>query len=322
MARLLVSIPPCLRGDRFATSSRDSLQHQLINSWTAAGFQVVSLNTVSELQAHPLHRVALEQAGLEVLEVPSSKPDFPDYLPNLAAALGLASNRYPGDVLAIANADIHISLDSDSSSLLHNLQPDQFLLAHRTDIQEQYVFGLPILERQRALQDQPFLPGIDFVAARAQAFRAALPFLGQELTIGLPWWDLLLPMALLSAGATKQHLNSLQFLHLSHSDRWDLRWQDRIGKSATQHLNASIKGFRAPVTAFIWSLAYQKLTSPLQHPRILYSRLRSNLHQLRRERRGPVYLHDVLRMTEGLVCEPGWPLDRRWVMAWQPEKPL
>lgn len=322
MTRLLVSIPPRLRGVDFANSSPDSLQHQIIKSWFAAGFQVISLNTVSELLANPLHRDALQQAGLEVLEVPPSKPDFPNYLPNLAAALGLASDRFAGEVLAIANADIHISLDQQSSSLLKDLQTDQFLLAHRTDIREADVFGLPIRDRQQALQDEPFLPGIDFVAARAEAFRAALPFLGEELTIGLPWWDLLLPMALLSAGATKQHLNSLQFLHLRHSDRWELGWQDRIGVSATQHLNAAIQGYRAPVTAFIWSLAYQKLTSRFQHPRILFSRLRSNLHQWRRERRGPVYLHDVLRMTEGIVCEPGWSLDRRWVMAWQPEKPL
>jgi hypothetical protein len=129
-------------------------------------------------------------------------------------------------------------------------------------------------------------------------------------------------MALLAAGATKQHLSCLQFLHLKHSDRWEVRWLDRIGTTATRHMNASIKGFRAPATAFVWSLAYQKLVSPLQSPQIMKSRLRMRIDYLRARRSCPDYLYDVLRMTEGLVCEPGWLLDKRWVMAWQPLPPL
>ena len=318
--RLLVSIPPSLRGEIFADCSDASLQHRLIRSWIAAGFKPLSLNTHLELKKHPAHRSALAKAGVDVLEVPPTGHRFPDYLPNLVAALGLVVDRCPGEVIAITNADIHIALLEPVASRLRDLEPDHFLLSHRTDVNDLALFDLPI-ERRQGREDS-YLPGIDFVAARAEALKAAIPFLGDELTIGMPWWDLLLPMALLAAGASKQHLNSLQFLHLNHSDRWEARWFERIGTTATRHLIAAIQGFRAPVSAFVWSLAYQKLVSPLQSPQVMRSRLRMRLDCLRQPRFCPVYLDDVLRMTEGLVCEPGWSLDKRWIMAWQPVPPL
>lgn len=168
----------------------------------------------------------------------------------------------------------------------------------------------------------PFLPGIDFIAARSEAFTAALPFLGPDLTIGLPWWDLLLPMALFAAGAVSTHLDSQQFMHLSHEDHsWNEAWLIQIGHSATRHLNHRIEGFKAPSTAFIWALAFQQLRSPLQSPRVFRSRLRLAFEHLRRSRKPELYLHDVLRMTEGLVCQKGWSLDERWICAWQ-KQPL
>lgn len=318
--RLLVSIPPSLRGEIFADRFDSSLQRRLIRSWLEAGFKPISLNTPTELQANPDHQAALAEAGVELLEVPPTGVGFPEYLPNLVEALRLASDRFPGEVIALTNADIHITLQESDRAHLHGLRADCFLLSHRTDVADQALFDLPI-ERRHG-DDDSYLGGIDFVVARAEAFKAALPFLGNELTIGLPWWDLLLPMALLAAGATKQHLNSLQILHLKHTDRWDIRWFDRIGTTASRDLNASIQGYRVPAAAFVWSLAYRKLVSPLQSPQVMKSRLITFLEYLRARRSCPVYLYDVLRMTEGFVCEQGWPLDQRWIKYWQPMPPL
>ncbi|MFM7675020.1 MAG: hypothetical protein ACKO5F_05445, partial [Synechococcus sp.] len=232
------------------------MQRQLIHSWFAAGFQPVSLNTASELNTHPRHRFALEAEGVEVLEVPSSNREFPAYLPNLACSLHLAVQRFPGEVLAITNADILFDLHHTTTGMLGRLPKDRFLLAHRCDVSDRSLIQHGATDR-RLVEPRPFLPGIDFVAACSEAFAAALPFLGEDLTIGLPWWDLLLPIALFAAGATSQHLDSFQFLHLMHEDRWDVQWLDRVGASATKHLNATIAGYKAPVTAFIWSLAFQ-----------------------------------------------------------------
>lgn len=322
MARLLVSVPPTLRGEIFSGSSDSSIQKCLIRSWLNAGLNPVSLNTSSELEANPRHREALRQAGLEIIEVPPTNANFPSYLPNLVSALRLAVDRFPREVIAITNADIYVNLDDSTSTLLNTLSVDRFLISHRTDVTDDSIFFLPIAQQMAQEDASKYLPGIDFIAARAEALRAALPFLGNELTIGLRWWDLLLPMALISARATKHHLNSLQFLHLKHSDRWDVRWQVRIGISATRHLNTSIHGYRAPVASFIWSLAYQKLTSPFQSPRIQLSRLRNGIEYLSQRRGCPVYLDEVLRITQGMVCEQGWPLDKMWIHAWHPDPPF
>ena len=302
MTRLLVSIPPSLRGEIFTDLPDSSLQHHLIRSWHEAGFKPISMNTPSELEANPSHRTALANAGVASLEVPSTGVGFPDYLPNLVAALRLVVDRFPGEVIAITNADIHIALQESVLANLRDLESNCFLLSHRTDVNDKALFDLPVEQRHGG--EGSYLPGIDFVAARVEAFKAALPFLGDELTIGLLWWDLLLPMALFAAGATKHHLSSLQFLHLKHSDRWEVDWLYRIGKTATCHLNASIQSFRSPAFAFVWSLAYQKLASPLQSPRVMKSRLGMRLEYMRQGNSYPVYLYDVLRMTKGLVCEP------------------
>jgi hypothetical protein len=302
MTRLLVSIPPSLRGEVFADRPDSSLQHCMIRSWCEAGFKPISLNTPAELEANPSHQSALAAAGVELLAVPSTGVGFPDYLPNLVAALRLVVDRFPGEVIAITNADIHITLQESVVGHLGNLESNSFLLSHRTDVNDKALFDLPIERRHGS--ENSYLPGIDFVAARVETFKSALPFLGDELTIGLPWWDLLLPIALFATGATKHHLSSLQFLHLEHSDRWEVDWLYRIGTTATRHLNASIQSFRSPALAFVWSLAYQKLVSPLQSPKVMRSRMAMRLEYLRQGSSYPVYVYDILRMTKSLVCEP------------------
>ncbi len=314
--RCLVSIPPVLRGVPFGGSDPASLQQRLIRSWMDAGFAVVSLNTASELKAHPNHQECLAQIGVDVQVVPSSGGDYPTYLPNLRESLQLVAQRYPGEVLAITNADIHIALDFTSQQRLAGLRPEEFLLAHRTDVEDNSCLNLLLAERRDQQLHVPFLPGIDFIAARAETFQRASPFLSPDLTIGLPWWDLLLPMALMAAGATRTFLASDQFLHIKHQERWDPRWLDQVGSSATRYLHRQIKAFKAPASAYVWSLAYSKLTSPLQSPSVYKSRLITHVEHIKQRRRCPASLMDTLRLTEALVCEQGWDLDKRWIGSW------
>lgn len=314
--RCLVSIPPVLRGVPFSGSDPASLQQRLIRSWMDAGFAVVSLNTPSELKSHPTHEECLRQLGVDVHVVPSSEGDFPAYLPNLRESLRLVSQRFPGEVLAITNADIHIQFDSPSQQRLARLAATDFLLAHRTDVEDESYLDLAIAERRGQQLHTPFLPGIDFIAARAETFKQAIPFLSPDLTIGLPWWDLLLPMALMAAGATRSFLASDQFLHTKHQERWDPRWLDQVGSSATRFLHRQIKAFKAPASSYVWSLAYSQITSPVQSLSVYKSRFITRIEHLKQRRRCPASLMDTLRLTEALVCEQGWDLDKRWIGSW------
>jgi hypothetical protein len=314
--RCLVSIPPVLRGEAFAASDPSSLHQRLIRSWLQAGFEPVSINTAFELDKHPDHHEHLKALGVGGLVVPATEGNYPPYLPNLRLALELAAERYPGEVLAITNADIFIDLDDSSHHQLRLLRHDGFLMAHRTDIDDDTLFGLSPAERRQLKLCEPFVAGIDFIAARSETMRLATDFLSPDLTIGLPWWDLLLPMALFAVGATRSFLASDQFLHLKHEERWDPRWLDQVGTRATRYLHRTIKTHKAPASAFVWASAYSQLVSPLQTLSAHKSRWITRFEHIKQGRHCPAYLFDVLRMTEGLVCEQSWELDRRWIGTW------
>lgn len=320
--RCLVSIPPVIRGEKLQLVFTSGLQCQLIRSWLDSGFKPVSINTPDELKCNPEHAELLHGLGVDVLEVPPSGGNYPSYLPNLRHALLLAAEHYPEEVIAITNADIHIRLDDSTREKLNSLVPDQFYLAHRMDVSDDSLFSCSIQHRKLQGLHAPFLPGIDFIAARSLTFKQACAYLSPDLTIGLPWWDLLLPICLYAAGAHRQFLDSLCFLHLKHEERWNPRWLDQVGSRATDYLHNQIVEYKAPAMAYVWSLAYAKLRSPLQTPSVYKSRMISRFEWFREGRHCPVYLPAVLRMTEALVCEQGWELDRRWIGAWYADSPL
>lgn len=319
--RCLASIPPVLRGESLASSDASGLQRRVIHSWQEAGFRPTSINTPQELVLHPEHEDLLLEMDVDLLVVPPSAGNYPAYLPNLRASLLQAADHYPEEVLAITNADIHISLSPQARTSLENLEGDQFFLAHRTDVEDDSLFLVSSPRRREMGLYSPFLPGIDFIAARTQTFREACEFLSPHLTIGLPWWDLLLPVSLFAVGATRNFLESEQFLHIQHQERWDPRWLNQVGKPATRYLNQKIKGYQAPASAYVWSLAYGQLMSPLQAPSVYKSRLLNLLRRVRGEARYDDALLGVLRMTEAMVCRQGWDLDSRWIGHWHERSP-
>jgi len=314
--RCLVSIPPLLRGEIFADSFGTSLQHRLIRSWLDAGLKPVSINTSKELNDHPRHAACLKEAGVDVVIVEPSAGNYPPYLPNVRASIVKVASLYPGEVIAIINADIHILFDDRACQAIRNLDKASFLVAHRLDVADDSMFSQTIAQRLSKGSNSPFIPGIDFIAAHSETFKAASHFLSPDLTLGLPWWDLLLPIALYAAGATRTFLESVYFLHIKHEERWDPVWLDQIGTVATRYLDDQIKGYKSPAAAYVWSLAYQALVSPIQSPRIYKSRILSKIGLISAGRRCPAYLLDVLRMTEAMVCQNGWEQDERWISAW------
>lgn len=317
--RCLVSVPPVLRGEAFVDSDSSGLQHRLIRSWIEAGFKPVSVNTSSELSRFPGHRDHLLKAGVDVLEVPPTSGDYPSYLPNLRASILLAAERFPAEVIALTNADIHFRLNNSCFHSLQKLTHADFLVAHRLDVKDDALFDVSFDGSEHIGLARSFLPGIDFIAAQADTLREACTYLSPHLTIGLPWWDLLLPISLYAAGANRSFLESSCFLHVLHEERWDPVWLSKVGILATRFLHRQIEAYKAPASAYVWSLAYSSIVSPVQSLRVYKSRLLTRIDQLRRGDFSPTYLLEILRMTEALVCRPGWELDERWISHWYPD---
>lgn len=261
---LLVSIPPWLRGRRYASADKSSLQNRVIRSWITTGFIPLSVNTRAELQEHPLHAQELAQAGVRVLPVAAPPKPYPDYLPNLLDSLQVCIDTFPDSLIAITNADIYITIcQSEISSLLQNHR--SCILAHRWEVDTvEHDKSHPSEQPLVSLHPSTNVYGIDFVAAKASSFRDSIPFLSKEMAFGLPWWDLYVPLALAASNHQILHIDPSRFLHQRHEDRWDSFWWNKIGKHATRHFYATIKRLQAPPTMRMWINTYKELYSPHQ----------------------------------------------------------
>lgn len=206
-------------------------------------FLPVSVNTSAELKRFPDHAQQLANAEVALLSVEAPATLYPDYLPPLKDTLTKATTTFPDSVIGITNADIIITGNLLHDSACKQLNEDTFFVAHRTDVD-----ALPTHELSTTngntdrLNSSAYRSGIDIVIANAGHLRSSLHYISTDLTIGLPWWDLYLPLALLACNLELHHLNPDKFLHLRHSDRWDESWWNLIGKRATSHLTLSLQG--------------------------------------------------------------------------------
>lgn len=173
-----------------------------IDSWKNAGYDVVSVNAVSEAaqvrQAYP---------GVEVVEVQrdgsvrNGRPlVYVSDMLALMAASGHAS-------VAIANADV-LCL-ADAAAMLRGWQPQGFAYSNRLDIDDRSGAGA----RQHG--------GMDYLIVNTPHLEGlAAP----DFLFGTPWWDYWLPLALMSRGipGTRLSLNGLPVIaHLAHTERWN-----------------------------------------------------------------------------------------------------
>jgi hypothetical protein len=301
---IFASIPPFIRGESLVASGENGFQRGVLRSWVASGLTPVSFNTQSEYDANPEFAKFLLGQGMQAIPVPSTVGAFPSHLPNLVKSLQAIASLHPKGPILLTNADIHIALSSTAKDRLGGLADRRFLLAHRAEVNESQ--RLLIGHRDFRGDKLAVWPsGIDFFAFGPELLRSALGFLSNSLTIGLPWWDMMLPMALLAAGGEPHYLDSTDFLHVSHTERWDGKWWSTIGAEATRHLSRSIDRRMAPLPVRQWAQGYASAVSPIQPPRIFMKRLRMYGSNLRTGRHRSVVLAEVAGMTEAIVCDAG-----------------
>lgn len=266
--KLYTSIPAQLRGEVLAESCATSLQKRVINSWLGAGFTPVSINTPHELTASPLLAEALHNLRVESLVVDGSPDGRRPFLPNLRASLEAMCDDSDSECFAIANADIAISSPGIASSIQSGITPSEFRLAHRTDVVA-WEEGTPEkCDSSRAMPGRPYSGGFDFFVVGRQQLVATMPLLSNDLALGLPWWDVMLPLALIGAGYEPRALPPRHFQHVSHEIAWSREEFTRVGAKATREFFAKCQGPKLPLSLQIWTLAYKQLSSPIHHPRV------------------------------------------------------
>lgn len=305
---LLVSIPPALRGARYTYDDEQSLQNHAIQSWKDSGFLPVSVNTSAELNRFPDHAQQLAHADVTVLSVESPATLYPDYLPPLKASLIKATEAFPDSTVAITNADIIFTGNILQDPAWKYLNKSTFLVAHRTDVDALPNHALSTTNDNDSRPNPSiYRSGIDVVIANAECFRSSLSFLSADLTFGLPWWDLYLPLALMACNLELHHLNPDQFLHLRHTDRWDESWWNLIGKKATNHLALSLQSQQGSPGLDTWHDDVSRVYTPIRTLKKELRLLRSKLHAVSSGNRytKPLdpQLIEIANLTESLVCD-------------------
>jgi hypothetical protein len=196
---LFTSVPPrttrIVNGHDFGPS----YQRACIDSWVAAGFDVISINPENEI------------AELQKYDYPINYLISPNPRPKIFEFLKEAS-RSPSDLTGIINADC---------LLLNYPAFVQGILSGARD-------GLVMLERVN-IDPSSLLPTgqtcLGFDAFFFNKLHASRLTIDPDLAVGQPWWDYWFPMEFVISGIKLLRPQSPLVFHLDHEQGWSqARW--------------------------------------------------------------------------------------------------
>jgi hypothetical protein len=224
---LVTSIPPSLsRLTPDGTDLGPAYLERCRQSWRAAGFEPVSVNSAREVEKFGADFtgvrmvVAARDASAE-----TGKPlvYFHDLL---AAAISVA---HDGPV-ALTNADVLLE-GGELAAQVSAIRPGHAVFSRRIDV------ATP-LSRDGLL----YAHGIDFFGVHAQDL---VKLQDGGFVFGAPWWDYYFPGALVASGVTLRPLFVQPAYHLRHEERWDPAQWRLFGSRFLEHVPALLRDGRA-----------------------------------------------------------------------------
>jgi len=202
MVPLITSIPPRMsRVDAAGVEIGPEYQRRCLDSWRAAGFDPISVNSKREPAPEG---VAVVMADRDAEHI-TGRPHV--FLADIIAAGARAARD---GVFAIANADL---IFSPSAGLIR-FDRDVLLMNRRIDIAD--------VEQRHG---QTWISGFDLFAMHGNASQRITDI---GLIFGAPWWDHWLPIIARQAGMRLQQTPPAVY-HLNHADRWDWKTWHRLG---------------------------------------------------------------------------------------------
>lgn len=178
------------------------IQQKAITSWNNHGFNVISVNTASE--------IALLDAHFKSVRFVEATRDASDrfqkpliYLDDIFTALQSCGSHICG----IINADIHLMPNEYLADFIRTLATDSFVFGSRCDVD--------------SLNNDPedlFLKGRDYFFFDRSLIAG---FTGTSFCLGAPWWDIWLPFAVMGTGVKPKQIQEKIAKHVRHEIRWD-----------------------------------------------------------------------------------------------------
>lgn len=205
-------------------------------SWCAVGLTPKSINTDFELRGVGLadgDRFQFEDSSsLSLIAVDSTVDiEAPAYLPNLEGMIrGILSGTCVGERVMLINADIvlHPEFLLSEVSGARSCSCSDFWIGRRLDVPAlSNVIELTHVSLSELSREATYEHGIDAIVVSRELLEKAIGFLPSGLTFGMPWWDLVLPVALIKAGGNLRQMPSSSLIHVNHEQRsWGVsRWR-------------------------------------------------------------------------------------------------
>jgi hypothetical protein len=258
---LFTSLPPRLRGETIDPAAPASLQTALVETWHAAGYSPVSMNTVGEHQRHPGLRSAIEALGVKSVTFNQAVPPGAgrsrgrhDHLCTLTEYLGVIHDYSPSGPVAIVNADIGLQVGARANDIAEHT-PAEFFMGQRLDVVQPPRPG----DGPCGVMD---IHGVDFLAFASEVIPSLCRLVPENLRLALPWWDHYLPLALLALGGRPRLIRPGALWHVVHGDRWCMDTYVSLGLTAARQFQDSLGTLPESVASRTWLRLFDDRFNP------------------------------------------------------------
>lgn len=194
----------------------ENLQRTNVESWKAAGFEVVSVNGAAEAEElkstyTDVRIVIAEKTAERVAGKPV--PHIHDLLKALRE--GCTEQNLPLEqcIVGIINADIYLRAVPALAEILRAQTPGALVLGPRVDVSDASVFS-----SYSPTGDETYSVGYDYFVMSGELLD---DFAESPFAMGMPFWDYWLPLVALLNGRTLRSLNAPVALHVHHDTEWD-----------------------------------------------------------------------------------------------------
>lgn len=216
---LFTSIPPVTKrvnssGDDFGAD----YQETCLRSWIASGFDIYSINAVSEILPRNLgDRVHVQRVTRDAINETGRA------LPYLNDMFSVIRDIAKGGPFVLTNADIMFRNGSAFLDDVSKLKKGECIIERRWDVGD----------TEPSSAAQPYQPGFDLFAFHFSE-RHLLDC--GDFVFGVPWWDHALPIRSMMAGFIRVTLNYPVAFHLKHTERWDDALWLKFGKKFVEQI--------------------------------------------------------------------------------------
>jgi hypothetical protein len=216
---LFTSIPAKIsRLNRKGEEIGETYQRMCIESWKRAGFEPISVNSISEACSSSIRVISVSRDASAI----TGRPHV--FLTDL---LAVASIEARGRPFVLMNADLLIPPTTALVAKVAQLRAGEFIFSRRIDV-----------DQLGQMDGVPFYYGYDFFAGHADDI-SGLPDSG--MVFGVPWWDHFLPLMMFMQGC---HICQTEpvVLHLDHTGRWNEAIFEIFGQRFVAESTACFRG--------------------------------------------------------------------------------